>query len=152
MHKITKNNVSLGITLTSLLISVITYGGAKGQSKLASPEVVAQESVTVTTTLEPTVKPAPTDIKGYIEYKFGNFAPRALEVLECENKTLNPYALNDNTLWGGIGVDRGYWQINNVYHPYVSDWCASDVVCSTDYAFRMFVNDNYTFVRWTCGR
>ena len=150
MHKITKNNVSLGIALTSLLLSAITYGGAR--SKVASPIVEAQESVTVTATPIPTVKPVPNDIKGYVEYKFGNFAPRALEVLECENKTLNPNAINDNTLWGGVGVDRGYWQINNVFHPYVSDWCASDVKCSTDYAFRMFVNDNYTFVRWTCGR
>ena len=56
MHKSTKQNVSLGIALTSLLISSITYGGAKGQSKLASP-VVAQESVTVTATPIPTEKP-----------------------------------------------------------------------------------------------
>lgn len=151
MHKTTKQNISLGIALTSLLISVITYGGAKGQSKLASP-VVAQDSVTVTATPEPTATPIPTDIEGYIRYKFGKHADRAFEVLSCENKTLNPNAINDNTTWGGVGIDRGYWQINNVYHPHVSDWCASDVVCSTDYAFRMFVNDNYTFVRWTCGR
>ena len=99
--------------------------------------------------LEPTI---PTDIVGYINYKFGEHSEEAFKVLSCENKALNPKAINDNRTWGGVGVDRGYWQINDVYHPHVSDWCASDVKCSTDYAYRMFVNDHESFRRWTCGR
>ena len=97
----------------------------------------------------PTVTPTPipTDIVGYIHYKFGPDAWKAFRVLDCENKGLNPYAenINDNG-----SRDRGYWQINTI-HP-VTDACAKDVKCSTDYAYRMFVNDNRTFIRWTCGR
>lgn len=143
-----KKNVSLGLTLTIFLLSIIGYGGVKRVG--ASP--VAQETPQPTVAPTPIPTPIPTDIEGYVRYKFGNDADLALQVLECENKTLNPNAINDNTQWGGVGVDRGYWQINNVYHPHVSDWCASDVVCSTDYAFRMYQNDGNTFVRWTCGR
>jgi len=96
--------------------------------------------------------------ESYVKEKFGEHADKAFLLLEgnevCsgENKTHNPDAINDNTTWGGVGVDRGYWQINSVYHPHVSDWCASDIKCSTDYAWRMFENDDYTFVRWTSGR
>jgi hypothetical protein len=99
-----------------------------------------------------TITPIPTDIVGYINYKFGDHAGEALKLLECENRALSPTARNDNRERGGVGVDRGYWQINNVYHPHVSDWCASDVKCSTDYAYRMWMNDGKSFVRWTCGR
>lgn len=123
------------------------------------PTVMAQEAPKIDETTHITsskttygVPEVPEDIIGYIRYKFGPHADRALEVLSCENKGLNPHAINDNRTWGGIGVDRGYWQINNVFHPSVSDWCASDIKCSTDYAYRMFVNDHFSFVRWTCGR
>jgi len=99
----------------------------------------------------PTPTPIPTDIVGYTRFKFGEDADKALKVLKCENRNLDPEAVNDNRKWGGVGVDRGYWQINNHYHP-ITDECAKDVVCSTDYSYRMYLNDNKTFVRWTCGR
>jgi hypothetical protein len=120
-------------------------------------DVMAQEAPVLDTTTHITsvitmgLPTVPEDIIGYVRYKFGSDADRALEVLRCENKTLSPTATNDNRTWGGVGVDRGYWQISNVYHPFVSDKCASDVKCSTDYAYRMFVNDGRNFNRWTCG-
>ena len=150
MDKTGKINTSIGIFLLSLLLSLIGYGYTKKEPEVQIVEAKEIEQPQVTST--PTPTPIPTDIKGYVEYKFGNKAELALKVLECENKTLNPYAINDNTAWGGTGRDRGYWQINDVFHPYVSDECARDVKCSTDYAYRMFKNDNETFVRWTCGR
>lgn len=119
-------------------------------SPKAPPMVIKQVFASETVT-EP-----PSDILGYIRYKFGEDADKAIELLTgegcSENKTLNPNAVNDNRTWGGVGRDRGYWQINDVYHPSVSDECAKDVKCSTDYAFRMYKNDNNSFHRWTCGR
>jgi hypothetical protein len=150
MHETTKKNLSLGIAVTSLLISAITYG-VFTKDRANTLAVVAQEPV-VTATPVPTIAPVPDDIYGYIFYKFGDDAWKALAVLNCENKSFNPEAKNDNTLWGGVGVDRGYWQINNVFHPYVSGACAKDVECSTDYAYRMYKNDGNSFVRWTCGK
>lgn len=120
-------------------------------------EIEPRQSPSPTTiqAVEPTTEP-PSDIKGYIDYKFGEDAWKAHKLLTgegCgENRNYDPHAINDNTAWGGVGKDRGYWQINDVYHPHVSDWCASDVKCSTDYAYRMYLNDNKSFKRWTCGR
>ena len=34
-------------------------------------------------------------------------------------------------------IDRGLWQINNVYHSEVSDICAYDPICSTKEAIRI---------------
>lgn len=91
----------------------------------------------------------------YVTYKFGNDAWKAFLLLkgneDCggENGSHNPNAVYVNT---DGSRDRGYWQINDYYHPHVSDWCASDIKCSTDYAYRMYVNDDNTFVRWTVGR
>jgi hypothetical protein len=134
---------------TMILTAVVGYDIAHTEV----PPVKAQEVVeSPVASPEPTTAPIPEDIVGYINYKFGEDAEKAFKVLNCENKTLNPKALNDNTEWGGIGKDRGYWQINDIFHPSVSDWCASDVKCSTDYAYRMYMNDNKSFVRWTCGR
>jgi hypothetical protein len=69
-----------------------------------------------------------------------------------ENPSLNTQAVCDNTLWNGKGQDRGIFQISNYYHPGVSDTCAFDYRCNIDYAYKMFVNDGYSFRRWTAGR
>ena len=137
---------------------VFFYGSAHPvQSPVKMDVVSASDVIEVLPT--PTATPIPTDIVGYINYKFGADAPKAFLLLQgngagscAENRHLNPEALNDNTTWGGVGRDRGYWQINDKFHPSVSDACAKDVKCSTDYAFRMFTNDHNSFVRWTCGK
>lgn len=97
-------------------------------------------------------------IEGYIRQKFGNGADDALVVLQgtgegscAENRHLDPQAVNDNTTWGGVGQDVGYWQINNVYHPTVTEECAKDVKCSTDYAYKLY-KERGDFSAWTCGR
>lgn len=98
----------------------------------------------------PTPKPHFEDeMKQYVYDKFGDDFERAFSIINCESKW-NAKAFNDNTVWGGVGQDRGIWQINNKFHP-VSDDCAYDYKCSTDYAYRMYKNDNYSFERWTCG-
>ena len=111
------------------------------------PTVEAKEVVEV---VMPTPTPIPDTPQEYIKYKFGEDYQRAYEIVECESKW-DERAFNDNSTWGGVGQDRGLWQINNVYHP-VTVECAYDYKCSTDYAYRMYINDNKTFVRWTCGR
>lgn len=90
-----------------------------------------------------------TEVQAYVYEVFGDDYEKAFEIVNCESKW-NEKAFNDNTTWGGIGQDRGIWQINNVFHP-VSDECAYDYKCSTTYAFRMYTNDDQTFRRWTCG-
>lgn len=137
------------IFIASLFVTLfVCYDIAHTEKPVMAQEVVESP----VTSPSPTTAPIPTDIVGYINYKFGEHSDDAFKVLSCENKSLNPNAINDNRTWGGVGVDRGYWQISNYYHPHVSDWCASDVKCSTDYAYRMWLNDGESFRRWTCGR
>ena len=129
---------------------------------VAHTPVKADEPVELTVaspTALPTPLPIPDDIVGYINYKFGDRASDALLVLQgngpgscAENRHLDPKAVNDNRTWGGLGRDRGIFQISDYYHPGVSDVCAFDFKCNIDYAYRMFVNDHNSFSRWTCGK
>ena len=108
-------------------------------------------------TLTPSIPEFDSEVEEYIFEVFGEHYDKAMFLLKgkdgdcAENRTLNPYAVNDNTWWGGIGKDRGIFQINSVFHP-LTDEQAFDYKQNIDYAFRMFKNDNYTFVRWTCGK
>ena len=92
-----------------------------------------------------------TKVEAYIYEVFGPHYDMAMLLLkgngDCggENRTLNPSAVNDNTVWGGVGRDRGVFQINSVYHP-LTDEQAFDYRKNIEYAFRMFENDNYKFV------
>lgn len=126
----------------------------------AKSEVVVESLVA---SPDATTAPIPDDVEGYIVYRFGKNAPKAFLLLQgdgspnacAENKTLDPKAINYN--WTSIkGVwssrDRGLFQINDKFHPGVSDECAFDFKCNTDYSYRMFLNDGGTFSkRWTCG-
>jgi len=111
-------------------------------------------------TLEPTPEPQIEEIKKdytieeYIKVKFEDDADKAFLLLKgndkCggENPRLNPKAVNVNR---DGSRDRGIFQINDKYHP-LTDEQAFDWKTNTDYAFRMFENDNRTFIRWTAGR
>lgn len=96
----------------------------------------------------------------YIKFKFGQDADKAFLLLRgngspdscAENRNLDPKAVNDNRTWGGVGVDRGMFQINSVYHP-LTEVEAFDWKANIDYAYRMFKNDGNTFSkRWVCGK
>jgi hypothetical protein len=141
-------NIFTAIMITTIISGYSFAHPIEDQASVPIPTPALEVATPIPT-------PIPTDIVGYIEYKFGDDAWKAFKILqgeEChENRHLDPNAKNDNTIWGGLGVDRGYWQINSHFHPHISDWCASDVVCSTDYAYRMYKNDD-SFERWTCGR
>ena len=127
--------------------------GIGGEGDQVKEEVGAIQVVVPTPT--PTTPSSPTtqrqEIENYVREVFGEYADEAFKLLECENKNLDPRAVNDNTEWGGLGVDRGIFQINSYYHP-LTDEQAFDYKQNIDYAWRMFVNDGHTFIRWTCGR
>src|SRR6185312_8484633 len=44
-------------------------------------------------------------IIAYIKQVFRKDSDKAFELLNCENHALNPLAINDNTIWGGVGRD-----------------------------------------------
>jgi hypothetical protein len=50
----------------------------------------------------------------------------------------NPDAMNDKNNTPAGSRDRGLWQINDHWHPSVTDSCAFDPECSTAYAAKLY--------------
>lgn len=65
----------------------------------------------------------------------------AVRVARCES-SLNPTARNYNS---PTSVDRGLFQINSHYHPYVSDQQADDPVFATRFFCQAFKNGNLSW-------
>jgi len=154
----------IGLFCLSLLL-LACFGGSiqRNDKKIQIPPKVEAKEVTPTPT--PTIAVTKPVIEGReqiiqeIINVFGEDSDKAFLLLmgksgsDCaENRMLNPRAVNRNTDWGGVGADRGIFQINNVYHPSVSDECAFDFKCNIAYAKRMFDNDHGSFIRWSCGK
>ena len=99
-------------------------------------------------------------IKKDIELVFGEYSDKAFLLLQgegcAENRTLNPNAVNDNTTWGGTGVDRGVFQINDYWqgirHEGKAEQFLFDPAINIRIAWRLFEDDGYSFKLWTCGK
>jgi len=65
-----------------------------------------------------------------------------LDIAWCESR-FNPAAKGDN------GASRGLWQIHRPSHPNVSDECAFDVECSTEWTIDQILKGNLK--KWTCA-
>jgi hypothetical protein len=95
---------------------------------------------------EPT--PTPSDpVEAYIYQVFGDDAERGIKMLrECENKTMNPEAIN----WNSNGSsDFGLWQVNSI-HGYTHEQLA-DPYFNTDVAYKIYQRRGNTFSAWTCS-
>lgn len=129
-----------------------------------STSTTAQESVLVSqdTNVSPTPIPAlelTTEAHRVVFEVFGGDYEKAILLLKgnekCqgENPSLNQNAVNDNTVWGGIGRDWGLFQINDVFHPVFELNLHKDLEANVRYAKRMFENDGKTFSkRWAAGK
>ena len=151
-----KRRNDLGIVLMIFLATLVSAGIGRKNDKL---EVKAMKENPPVVVVEKVVYQVPNTFEEYVKFKFGEYADNAFLVLKgngagscAENRNLDPYQDNDNRTWGGVGIDRGYWQINSYYHPSVTESCARDIKCSTDYAYKLFVNSGYKFSAWTCGK
>lgn len=83
-----------------------------------------------------------TGIKKYICEKFGDDCYLALTVVHAENGTLQCDRISPKNTNGT--VDRGLWQLNSAYHPFISD-CYKN----TDKAFEIYASRKNTFDRWS---
>lgn len=68
---------------------------------------------------------------------------RAERIIHCES-TFNEKAIGDN------GQSKGLWQIYAPAHPSVSDECALDAVCSTEYAISL-IKSKRSWNYWSCN-
>lgn|SRR3990167_4410882 len=117
-------------------------------SPLSAQAVEVEPSSQAQAVVEEGTQPQGNPVEEYIKEVFGEYAAEAFALLECENRTLDPYAVNFNA---GGSRDRGIFQINDKYHP-LTDEQAFDYKQNIDYAKRMWINDGKRFIRWTCGR
>lgn len=147
-----------GLFCLSLLVFACFIGSCKNADlKQKMPVKV----LAIETQVIPTPTPILTEkdqIIAEIIKVFGENSDKAFLLLlgkdnsSCaENRMLDPKAVNNNVKWGGVGRDCGIFQVNDYYHPYsceeMKNW-----KLNISYAYRMYVNDNYTFIRWTCGK
>lgn len=81
-------------------------------------------------------------IAGEHDFRWPGYLVR---LARCESK-MDPTATNSN---GKYGTDRGLFQINNKYHPEVSDECAFSVRCATKWTMEMINNGEQH--QWACN-
>lgn len=81
----------------------------------------------------------------YIVEVFGEHAPDAFNVLHCENRNLNPYAVNHNR--NGT-IDRGLFQLNSAYWGGEENF---DWKTNIDKARMIFDRAGQTWRPWTCS-
>lgn len=98
-------------------------------------------------TIMPTATPTPTskeEIINEIVRVFGDDAPNAFNVLYCENRTLNPEAVN----WNSNGTwDAGIFQVNQV-HGYTMEQM-KDYKQNIKAAKKIF--DGRGWTAWSCS-
>ena len=68
-----------------------------------------------------------------------------IRLADCESK-LNQFALNNN---GIHGIDRGIFQINDRYQPQISNECAFDIRCATEFTMEK-INQGFQEL-WMCN-
>lgn len=72
-----------------------------------------------------------------------------VKLAKCES-SLNPNAINTQNNSPSGSKDRGLWQINDYWHPEVSDEVAFDVRLSTEWTMWR-INSGYQ-AEWVCDR
>lgn len=152
-HLYASLSVLYGLSMT-LLYSHAHY--QRIQPVIANSTVEVKDFVTSSPNpTSPTIKTQKQLIQDYIKLKFGKHSKKAFLLLKgngkCggENQKLDPNAIYVNK---DGSKDRGIFQISSKWHSNITDKCAFDYKCNINYAFRMFKNDNNTFIRWTAGK
>lgn len=91
------------------------------------------------------------DVISYIAKRFEPYGKtavaEAITISYLESKW-TASATNNNT--NGT-QDRGYWQINSGAHPQITEACARNLECSTDYAIKLYEN-KHNFNAWVASK
>lgn len=71
-----------------------------------------------------------------------------IRLARCENDTFDPNRINDKGNTPTYSIDRGIFMINDYWHKEVSDECAYNVRCSTEWTIQMINNGRQS--EWVC--
>ncbi len=148
--------VVINMLLLTLIGSYILHYRSGYTSDISEVVVEARgEDTVIPTEVQPEriqVLPEPVEapelsqkeqIIAYIVEVFGEDAPEAFNVLRCENKNLDPLAVN--TFNSNGSIDEGIFQINSIHgQKNMLDWRAN-----IDYAYKIFSRQGWT--PWSCS-
>lgn len=109
---------------------------------VSSYEVKAEEIIHKTEPADPILEE--------IVRVFGEDASEAVEIAFCESR-LKTEAINDNRTLGGVGVDRGIFQINDYYHPAANKFYF-DYQTNIAMAYKIFRDAGRSWKPWTCAK
>lgn len=159
-----KIDIAYTILFFSFLFTAgIAYKQHPVQFPLAHADTVVYISplarLEVTPTATPTL-PTPTpqydsqqqQIIGYIKSTFGEYTERAMQLLSCENSSLNPVAINTAGNYPVGSEDIGVFQINNYWNDIGNVDLLEDPQVNVAVAWKKFKDSGYSFNQWTCGR
>jgi hypothetical protein len=95
------------------------------------------------------------DIEKEIYAVFGEeHFDKTMKLLECENRTLNPKAVNYNKDENGVVLskDYGVFQINNFWQGVTNTNFLFDPAINIRIAYNIYKNSDFTFKMWSCGK
>lgn len=90
-------------------------------------------------------------IKEMIKARFGEHYDKSMQLLSCENASLNPNAVNTAGNTPAGSRDIGIYQINE-YWQGVHAKFLFDPETNIAIAWQIYKDSGYTFKMWTCGK
>lgn len=157
-HEFTyKQTFVTGLFGSIILLGVLnaifpTHIEARADAIIISPVATEPKQVVVTKVSTPATTPLQDKIENEVKIVFGDDYPQAKQILDCENHARNPKAVNDNTKWGGRGIDWGVFQINDSWQGVTNKAFLTDYTINIRMAYNIFKSWGNTFQAWTCGK
>lgn len=95
-------------------------------------------------------------MKAIVKEVFGEHYDKAMLLLTCENRGLNPEAIGDNSKFGNNTKDWGLFQINDYWQGFRHEGKAMQYLLDPEInarvAWRLYEDDGYSFKLWSCGK
>ena len=119
------HKILLAIYVLAIVWTSFTHAAEYTLKGNAIPTSVTLERVKATST-----RRAQLEARAYVQSasEAAGVNPRIAEWIVSHESRHHPEATGDG------GESRGLWQINKAWHPEVSDTCAYDITCSTDWS------------------
>lgn len=114
--------------------------------------VITTPTITPTPTMDNSENTRYNEIDNEIKRVFGSYYPRAMQLLSCENNSLNPEAINTAGNFPEGSMDVGVFQINQYWNKVDNIDILKDPYINIAIAWKKFKDSGYNFNQWTCGR
>ena len=125
---------------------VVIKGKQQKQVKVVKPEIPPKLQKTLDHIKKNYTPEQIKVVNRIVELAGDTYPDYLIRLAWCESR-FNPRCKHPN---GRYGLDRGLFEINNKYHPEVSDKCAYSVDCSTGWTIKR-IKDGQQGI-WACDR